>query len=146
MSTPQPFQREVDAGEEFLDEHDPGWWREDIPDAISLDVLSMGSTSRCVLGQRCPLEVYLSNYGAAFASGQQSRYMAYAKLLTGLRTRAEVTSWAEAHGFALASDQYGRIPAWGKDPVSWQGLTRAWHDRITRRRKEAADRGELGAP
>ena len=48
----------VAAGCAWLDEHDPGWWREDAKGPgpaggpINLDELSMRNPCRCVLGQR----------------------------------------------------------------------------------------------
>ena len=38
----------VDAGAAFLDEHDPGWWRQP---RIDLDRLDLGQPCGCVLGQ-----------------------------------------------------------------------------------------------
>jgi hypothetical protein len=42
----------VAAGAAFLNENDPGWWREDVPNAIDLRTLNLGSGCNCVLGQR----------------------------------------------------------------------------------------------
>lgn len=49
----------VAAGVAWLDEHDPGWWREDAPEhltrdaqPIDLDRLDIDDPCRCVLGYR----------------------------------------------------------------------------------------------
>lgn len=44
----------VAAGAAFLDEHDPGWWREDARPAIELAILDLESGCQCVLGQLYP--------------------------------------------------------------------------------------------
>jgi hypothetical protein len=41
----------VAAGAAFLDEHDPGWWREDFAHPIDVDRLWLGDCERCIFGQ-----------------------------------------------------------------------------------------------
>lgn len=118
----------VAKGAAFLDEHDPGWWRADVPDAISLADLDLGDTSRCVLGQRCPLEL-LRDYLPAVRPGV--RYFAYA---AHLRRQAAVggggspEAWGIAMGFVATGDL----------DREWSALTAAWRTVISGRRLEAA--------
>ena len=67
----------VAAGAAFLDQHDPEWWRADVEQAIDLDMLDLASTSHCVLGQRCPLDLRNAPYAP-------SPYDAMANSLSGL--------------------------------------------------------------
>jgi hypothetical protein len=41
----------VAAGAAWLDEHEPGWWREDSPHPVSLFSLDMAAGCLCILGQ-----------------------------------------------------------------------------------------------
>jgi len=126
MST---FAERVVAGEAFLDKHDPDWWRADIERAIDLDTLDLGSDERCVLGQRCPLEVLqgytLKRWGAAEDPDDDERYVAYAKELSGLDGN-RLIEWAEARGFTLSGPLDQR--------AQWTELTDEWHRVITERR------------
>jgi hypothetical protein len=122
-----PEQYAVSLGAAMLDEHDNGWWREDVERAIDLDTLQMQDGRTCVLGQRCPLEV-LEDYRRGHHT-QAPPYFAYAALLGGGDWPGR-DRWAIVHGFVADS---GR----------WNELTGAWHDLITRRRKGAAEAGEL---
>jgi hypothetical protein len=115
----------VAAGAAFLDEHDPDWWREDVPNAIDLDALRLESGSACILGQRCPLEVLHNYCNDAF---EADRYWAYAELLSGLASPLQVDFWAQEYGFVRSAEQ-----------ASWDDLTLAWWVLINERRKLAAD-------
>jgi hypothetical protein len=106
----------VAAGMAFLDEHDAPWWRE-----IDLETLDLGSGGRCVLGQRCPAEVYS-------ASDQgDTAYAAMAKKWSGSIFDEDADRWAVARGFqageyddgTLFSDQYDQLTA------EWARLIRA---------------------
>lgn len=126
----------VSAGAAFLDQHDPLWWREDVPNAIDLDRLKLENPALCVLGQRCPLEVLFSytlevQQVCGYLADQ---YLAYAMALSKCRTEDEIQSWAVAHGFTL---QYC------SDQDEWAELNLAWWTLINDRRKRAADEGDV---
>lgn len=114
------------AGVPFMDEHDPGWWRADIFQAINLDELNMASGSDCVLGQRCPVET-LAAYARAHHSdlGSTVFHARYAAFVDDLRKRGVIPSvigWARLRGFSSPfSEEY---------PV----LTAAWRHVIETRR------------
>ena len=46
------FEAEIERGAELLDKDDPGWALESAKRSIDLRALNMGSTKRCILGQR----------------------------------------------------------------------------------------------
>jgi hypothetical protein len=121
----------VAAGAAFLDEHDPGWWEEDVERAISLDWLDLGDDETCVLGQRCPLEVLhayaLEKWGSDDADDDE-RYVAYAHELSGLNGN-DLNNWATEFGFALA-DTFDR--------PGWNILTTEWAHLIEARRAEVS--------
>jgi hypothetical protein len=117
----------VALGAAFLDEHDPPWWRE-----IDLETLDLGSGDRCVLGQRCPLEVLTAWLGSAPEDGEdhEFRYHAYAGMLTGFsRTeRDALEDWAIARGFNRP---------FGDADSEYDDLTAEWA-RVIRERRAAA--------
>lgn len=106
----------VAAGTAFLDEHDPEWWRADVERAIDLDGLDLGTGSRCILGQRCPLETV-----APFSE--------QASALSGIEWRDETSGalyeWASAHGFDFDLNA---------DESEYDALTAEWKRLITERR------------
>ena len=110
----------VAAGAAFLDEHDPDWWREDAERAIDLDALSLGSTTCCVLGQRCPLEIVATLDPEH--EDEDGPFWAYALVLSGMQDDSAVMEWATDHGFA-------DIPA-----LRYPELTSRWIWVITERR------------
>lgn len=106
------------AGAAFLDEHDPQWWRADVERAIDLGELDLESTERCILGQRCPLDVL-------YASNAPSPYDAMADHLSGFGEDDEaVLDWAWEHGFSGSFSAYA-------------DLTAEWKRVITERRAAA---------
>jgi hypothetical protein len=117
----------VDRGVAFLDEHVPGWWRVDAPRPINLIALDMRATTRCVLGQACPLEV-LADYRR---NGDEaaSPYWAYARVLSRIPDGDKVASWAVEHGFSLLHSVLDD---------GWSALTDEWFTRIADRREQAA--------
>jgi len=130
----------VAAGAVFLDVHDRGWWREDVPNAIDLDTLDLAEGGACVLGQRCPLEVlqdYMRSRGSidpGWEGYRDHRYVAYADAICRAAGIDPLGNWARDHGFIRSNP--GGDGEWGE-------LTAAWSDLILERRKDAADRGEL---
>lgn len=123
----------VAAGAAFLDEHDPDWWRADVERAIDLDRLDLSQTDRCVLGQRCPLEVLARRIACRSDdlgdSDFAQAYDAYARHLSGLPVNGYVSSpWAAGLGFvAIFSDD---------DPGEFPALTAEWA-RVIRERRSA---------
>lgn len=122
----------VILGAEFLDQSDPGWWREDVPRAIDLDTLKLSDACSCVLGQRCPLEILNAHRTVEWSAHP---YEAYVAVLAESAGTDSIDEWASTHGFMARE---GAI-----DSPEWATLTHAWSDLITKRRKDAADRGEL---
>ena len=122
----------VTKGAQFLDERDPDWWREDVPNAIDLDELELDRTDACVLGQRCPLEV-LAAWNPSGEMWNAERYMAYATHLSGLSGDWRIR-WACEHGFTLGGPL-------GAEREEWDALTDIWRVLILERRKLAADAG-----
>lgn len=117
----------VAAGAAFLDEHDPGWWRADVDRAIDLPRLYLGSACRCILGQLCPVEASDGD------SGSDSRYAAYAALLSGLDPASSaVKNWASPLGFEADLDDDDM--AQGED---YFALTAEWTRVIIERRAAA---------
>jgi len=95
----------------------------------------MNSFSRCILGQRCPLEV-LARYVGAAPGPRPARpvplpadraYEAYAVKLSGL-TPQELGEWAVEHGFAAEDD----------DDDEYEALTAEWCRVIEARRAAPA--------
>lgn len=121
----------VAAGAAFLDEHDPEWWRPDVDRAIDLDALDLAEPDRCVLGQRCPLEVlaiYLSaDVDELNALDMGDGYLAYGAFLSGHAADGEIGRWASELGFTFTTDDPG-------DAVIWDALTAEWRKVITERR------------
>jgi hypothetical protein len=116
----------VAAGAAYLDKHDPGWWRADAGRAIDLDSLQLDSGGMCVLGQRCPMEVYRRRPKA-----WMSPYSAQAAALSGLDATVnggELDDWAADRGFDAAPPADG---SWGGE---YDGLTAEWKRIITGRR------------
>jgi hypothetical protein len=112
----------VAAGAAFLDEHDPDWWRADVPNAIDLTLLWLGSGGRCILGQRCPLEagIEIDEYGP------ESPYAVNAGRLSGLPAGSrKVSEWATPLGFEADLDSF--------EP-EYKHLTLEWARTITGRR------------
>jgi hypothetical protein len=108
----------VAKGAAFLDEHDPDWWRADVERAIDLVELNLSSCRRCVLGQRCPLEINDRK------DPDITPYEAFAVELWGADDEA-LTEWANEHGFdGLGASEYDR-------------LTHEWTRVITERRAAA---------
>jgi hypothetical protein len=107
----------VAAGAAFLDEHDPDWWRENVPNAVNLDTLDIGSGRLCLLAQRCPEETPYP-YDTQFTR------------LTG-RDAYEGYTWAVEHGFNLRGYLLSEANS--------ASLTAAWRDLITERRTAAKE-------
>lgn len=103
----------VAAGAEFLDEHDPDWWRADVEHAIDLGTLDLAQERVCVLGQRCPLEA-------------MDPYIAFGRMLSGRETGWRIDDWARPLGSQADgnSDDY-------------EHLTAEWKRVIARRRAES---------
>ena len=117
----------VAAGAAFLDENDPEWWRADVDRAIDLSELNLGNGSSCVLGQRCPLEVY-----AAREASWMSSYYAWASTFADAKDPLDsgpVDRWAAERGFQLSFEE-------GDDDTldSFPDLTAEWKRVITERR------------
>ena len=126
MTAPHAITERVAAGAAFLDEHDPGWWRADVERAINLDGLQLDSGGQCVLGQRCPMEVYRNRPEA-----WMSPYSAQAADLSGFDAAvngAELDDWAADRGFDAD------LPASGKWRDEYDGLDAEWKRVITERR------------
>jgi hypothetical protein len=125
----------VAAGAAFLDEHDPGWWRADVPNAIHLDTLDLGSERSCVLGQRCPLEVLRSyaerEWGDPDEADPDDRYMAYAYELSKATTMNDAVNWGQERGFVLRNLRSLR------NADAWLDLTTTWKHVIAERRAAA---------
>lgn len=125
----------VALGEAFMNENDPPWWREDTDRAISLDALDLSETDRCVLGQRCPLEVLAArvrrDVGDLAPDDFGAAYLAYAQHLSGLKGW-EFLEWASALGFIAPDD----------DRAAWEDLTAEWKSVIRERREAATAAGE----
>jgi hypothetical protein len=130
----------VAAGAAFMDEHDPGWWRADVEQAIDLDRLLMDQPDRCILGQRCPLTVLAAFCHTVpddeFLDDERWRsYTAYAIELSGIRQTsifgpAGLARWGDAHGFSNSDESGG-----------WEGypsLTAEWKRVILARREAGA--------
>jgi hypothetical protein len=109
----------VAAGSVFLDEHDPDWWRGDVERAIDLDALNLAFGDNCILGQRCPIERYGTDY---------SGYHWFGAYLAGTKPYEEtaIDAWAIRYGF-----QAGRpIASLGE----YEDLTNEWFRVIAARR------------
>lgn len=128
-STPASVADRVDAGWDVMERAEPGWWRSDAPDPVDLDSLDLAHPSRCVLGQKCPLEVL-----AAFA-GPENRgrddpdlFAAYVRELSGASRDEFIAAgeWAHDRGFTLLSGHGG-----------WHDLTDEWKRRIAGARAQA---------
>ena len=104
----------VSRGAEYLDEHDPGWWRADVPNAIDLGVLDLGDGDACVLGQRCPLE-----------SSAESGYTLQVRRLTGgTAVHSDVLEvWAAEMGFTVSP--YASAAHYYRLTVAWRTLIKA---------------------
>jgi hypothetical protein len=107
----------VTRGAEFLDEHDPDWWKNDVPNAIDLGQLDLADGSSCVLGQRCPLEVTFD----------EDKYGAYlSNLVHGQDVLPGVLEiWAGEMGFNTPP---------GTGAAHYGQLTAAWRKLIAARR------------
>jgi hypothetical protein len=120
----------VAAGAAFLDEHDPDWWKAGVERAIDLDSLDLAETSRCVLGQRCPLEVLSSYIGHPVEwlddHDRDHGYDAYLRYLCKLPSSFERLDWAAARGFITEDDE--------DEADSWDDLTAEWRRVIAERR------------
>jgi hypothetical protein len=121
----------VAAGAAVLDEHDPEWWKADVPNAIDLNKLDLRAGDSCVLGQRCPVAVLANYYGITvaddsepdeLASGDwQQAYHAYAMKLSGLVKHDHIADWGHEHGFVSAGS-------------GWEYATAEWKRVIEARR------------
>jgi hypothetical protein len=120
----------VAAGEACMDENDPGWWRADVERAIDLDTLDLRTTDRCILGQRCPVEVLAAHTGAdpgdLSDDDRGEAYLAYAVHLSGL-SGPQFVQWVTGHGFSAS----------GADRKGWDRLTAEWRRGIIERRAAA---------
>jgi hypothetical protein len=126
----------VALGAAFLDEHDEGWWREDVDRAIDLDRLNMECGDVCVLGQRCPLETLTAYVGYTpdpdepdDADDLEFRYHAYALRLSGISPREPMENWAVAHGL--------NRPFGGGGGAEYRELTAEWKRLLIERRTAA---------
>jgi len=98
----------------YLDEHDPNWWRDSGPNAISLSRLDLADASCCVLGQRCPVDRWLRDGTTKF--GAQLRY-----ITRGKGVWSALTEWAITHGF-MAS---GQKPGYYELTAEWKRIIKA---------------------
>lgn len=124
----------VAAGAEFLDEHDPDWWRPGVERPIDLDALDLADAASCILGQRCPLETLARHLGATAAGFWDFtfKFWALAYELSGVRHTAEgredpdkaVVTWSSCLGFNSRGGDAGEFAA----------LTAEWKRVITGRR------------
>jgi hypothetical protein len=127
----------VTAGEAVMDDRDPGWWRDDIDQAINLDTLDLNTTDCCVLGQRCPLDALAEAVGAGSpdmltGADYDEAYGVNAVLTRGglpSDTWGPIDSWAASHGFTGSSSEM-------------DALTAEWKRIIIARREAAAATGE----
>jgi hypothetical protein len=106
----------VARGAEFLDEHDPDWWRADVPNAIDLGTLDLSNGDECVLGQRCPLEQKEMSTG----------YNVQIRKLSGAGQGVledVLDTWADDLGFTIRAER-----------GHWGALTAAWRELIEARR------------
>jgi len=95
----------VAAGAAVLDAKDPGWWRADVERAINLDMLDMLNGRLCVLGQRCPVEIW-----ARRERPWMTPYVVQVGRMSGLPVDQGVwenaAGWVYAHGFAPNDDDF----------------------------------------
>jgi len=112
----------VDRGEAVLDRRDPGWWREDAMPAIDLETLDLADGDKCILGQRCPLELRGGRDGA------HSGYDRYSRHLSRKPLAMDADWWAVRHGFQAFSDNLGG---------EYEELAAEWARRIRARRDAA---------
>lgn len=126
----------VAAGAALMDEADPGWWREDVDRAIDLARLNMEYGDRCILGQRCPLEVLTAFIGTAprDEDDNELKYHAYAgKLMGSARRDVNLEDWAVAHAFNKPFRAEG---------MEYTALAAEWTLVISARREAAKAAGE----
>jgi hypothetical protein len=117
------IEQRVAAGAKFLDEHDPDWWRADTDRAIDLDALRLQSYDRCILGQRCPLEI-LSQYTGIPVDilGEGDAPEKYDAFGRALSDDFREPGWPQQRGFN----------AWNNG--EFDALTAEWRRVITERR------------
>jgi hypothetical protein len=120
----------VALGEAFMDEHDPGWWREDADQAINLAELDLESPESCVLGQRCPASAKPSGY-----RWPTTRFDAMAATLGSFTSRTQVNKWAAPLGFQASVIYDGDDEL---DGGEYAALTAEWKRVIGARREAAA--------
>lgn len=128
----------VAAGAALMDETDPGWWRADVDRAINLAKLNMEYGDRCILGQRCPLEVLTAFIGEAprDEDDNELKYHAYAgKLMGAARCDVNLEDWAVAHGFNKPFRAEG---------MEYTALEAEWTLVISARREAATTAGGEG--
>jgi hypothetical protein len=116
----------VAKGAQFLDEHDPDWWKPGVERAIDLEALDLGHGGMCILGQRCPLE----DAEGAHDCGQ-APYHARAAAISGLLEEDAIDAWAADLGFQAAA------ATWGRSDGEYDTLTAEWRRFITERRAAA---------
>jgi hypothetical protein len=122
----------VAKGAQFLDQHDPEWWRADVDRAIDLNRLHLSSAQRCILGQRCPLET-LNAVG-------ESPYLSMAMRLSGQERRYLIADWASERGFEVSGDLLDLSSDDDTDEATdeeYAALTAEWRRVITERRTAA---------
>jgi len=134
MTTKTPAAERVAAGFAFLEVRDPGFWRTGIEREIDLDELDLESPRLCVLGQRCPLEV--------FKAATLTPYEAFGARLSGLPVArlGDLDAWAVPLGFQAVDDD--DTDAMDED---FYLLTAEWRRVIKARRDEADDRAEAAS-
>jgi hypothetical protein len=128
----------VAAGAAFLDEHDPEWWRADVGNAIDLDTLSLESTQRCILGQRCPLELI-----GKLPRREYDAYYVMAAKMSGasLFDLDLIQDWAAPLGFMTGYFD-GDDDEYGDDDDGYGDLTDEWARVIRERRSAVTPEGE----
>lgn len=122
----------VDLGWEFMERHNPGWWREDAQQPVNLLELDLADPRHCVLGQTCPLEVLACYVPRAYERAYP--YFAYRAVLSGCCSEPERHYWAAQHGFAFPAG-YSQDED-GTD--EWAQLTGEWLKRIKDAREALA--------
>lgn len=125
----------VAAGVAFLDEIDPDWWRADTENAIDLEQLNMGNGCMCILGQRCPLEIWTAA-AADDDDDYDTPYWAWAAILSAAASYQIVDAWAAERGFQIPSPCYID----DSDAESeYDALTKEWGRVIAERRAAARE-------
>lgn len=135
MTTAPDIATRVAAGAAFLDQADPEWWTQNptTGPAIELDRLRMSDGDRCILGQRCPLELEHDDPLGHLP------YTIYGHQLAGIEGKISpraLDAWAVPLGF-----QAGYFDPWDDDQanIEYVQLGNEWRRVITARRRAALE-------